>query len=188
MERTSKGKAHFAPGDAACRVVGCGGRPGAGRSGQATVEAAFLAPLLLVGLLLLLQPAIILYDRAVMEAAASSGCRLLETRSSQSDEEVRAFIERRLDAIPRVEVFHAGRWDVRFDGTQESEQVSVSISHVLKPLPLVGAALGIAGLADEGGMYRQEVACSASVRDEWLMNSEKGCDPKAWIERWNDKV
>ena len=40
-------------------------------SGQATVEAAFLLPVLFVGLLLLMQPGILLYDRLVMQAAAS---------------------------------------------------------------------------------------------------------------------
>lgn len=163
-------------------------RPGEKRLGQASVEAALLAPLLLVGFLILLQPCIVLYDRAVMETAASFGCRLLETRSSQDDEEVRAFIERRLEAIPSVDIFHAGSWDIRFDGTQESEQVSVAISHALKPLPLAGVAMDVVGLVDKGGMHRQEVSCSASVRDEWLLRSERGCGPEGWIERWNDKV
>ena len=50
-------------------------------SGQATVEAAFLLPVLFVGLLLLMQPGILLYDRLVMQAAASEGCRLLATKN-----------------------------------------------------------------------------------------------------------
>ena len=51
-------------------------------SGQATVEAAFLLPVLFVGLLLLMQPGILLYDRLVMQAAASEGCRLLATKTA----------------------------------------------------------------------------------------------------------
>ena len=44
-------------------------------SGQATVEAAFLLPVLFVGLLLLMQPGILLYDRLVKQAAAIfAGC------------------------------------------------------------------------------------------------------------------
>ena len=50
-------------------------------SGQATVEAAFLIPVLLVALLLLMQPGILLYDRLVMNAAASEACRLLATKT-----------------------------------------------------------------------------------------------------------
>ncbi|MFR1637837.1 MAG: TadE family protein [Eggerthellaceae bacterium] len=51
-------------------------------SGRATVEAAFLLPVLFVGLLLLMQPGILLYDRLVMQAAASEGCRLLATKTA----------------------------------------------------------------------------------------------------------
>ena len=53
-------------------------------SGQATVEAAFLLPVLFVGLLLLMQPGILLYDRLVMQAAASEGCRLLATKTTRA--------------------------------------------------------------------------------------------------------
>lgn len=160
----------------------------AARSGQASVEAAFLAPVLLLGFLLLLQPGIVLYDRAVMESAASEGCRLLETRSSQSDAEVRAYIERRLEAVPGVEAFHAGEWLIEFSGSQADDATKVSIEHSLKPLPLVGAAMGFAGMLDGRGLYRQGVSCVAAVRDEWLTGSERGCDPEAWIERWDEKV
>ncbi len=48
-------------------------------AGQATVEAAFLVPVLFIVLLLLLQPGILLYDRIVMQGAAAQGCRLLAT-------------------------------------------------------------------------------------------------------------
>ena len=159
-----------------------------GSSGQATVEAAFLAPLVLAGILLLVQPGIVLYDRAVMLAAAQEGCRLLETRTTQSDTDVRAYIERRLDAIPDVGIFHSGLWDVTFTGDAGMETTSVTISHRIEPLPLVGASLGFVGLKNEGGAYRHEVTCGANVRDAWLMESEFGCDASAWIDRWNEKV
>ncbi|MDO4442830.1 MAG: pilus assembly protein [Slackia sp.] len=157
-------------------------------SGQATVEAAFIAPLVLACILLLVQPGIVLYDRAVMESAASEGCRLLETRASQSEEDARAFIERRLDAIPDTDVFHAGSWDIEVRGSQDDEEVAVSIAHFLDPLPLIDAALGFAGLVDRAGLYRQEVTHVATVRDEWLMKSENGADPQAWMQRWEEKA
>ena len=40
-------------------------------SGQATVEAAFLIPVIFVAMMVLLQPGIILYDRMVMNHAAA---------------------------------------------------------------------------------------------------------------------
>ena len=48
----------------------------AGERGQATVEAAFLIPVLFTVLLLSVQPGMVLYDRMVMQAAASDACRL----------------------------------------------------------------------------------------------------------------
>ncbi|MGN1361061.1 MAG: TadE/TadG family type IV pilus assembly protein [Eggerthellaceae bacterium] len=49
--------------------------------GQSTVEAAVMIPLLFGGMLMLLQPGILLYDRVVMEGAAAEGCRVLATAS-----------------------------------------------------------------------------------------------------------
>lgn len=156
--------------------------------GQATVEAALLAPAVLVCLLLLLQPGIVLYDRAVMEAAASQGCRLLETRASQSESDARAFIERRLAAAPDTGIFHAGSWNIEVNGSEGMEEVSVSIAHSLDPLPLADAALGLAGMLDGDGRYRQEVVRVANVRDGWLMDSANGADPEAWMRRWEEKA
>ena len=78
-------------------------------SGQATVEAAFLIPVLLVALLLLMQPGILLYDRLVMNAAASEACRLLATKTDAAGdmaESCEAFVRRRLGAVPPVSCFH----------------------------------------------------------------------------------
>ena len=50
--------------------------------GQSTVEGAFLIPVILLLLMLLIQPGILLYNRVVMQSAASEGCRLISTRSS----------------------------------------------------------------------------------------------------------
>lgn len=48
--------------------------------GQAAVECAFLIPVTLLLLMLLIQPGIILYNHMVMKAAASEGCRLIATK------------------------------------------------------------------------------------------------------------
>lgn len=52
-------------------------------SGQSTVEAAVLLPVLFVVFGLLLQPAILLYNRCIMNAAAAEGCRLVATGSGR---------------------------------------------------------------------------------------------------------
>lgn len=48
-------------------------------TGQSTIEAAVLFPVLLVMFGLLLQPAVLLYNRCIMTAAATEGCRLVAT-------------------------------------------------------------------------------------------------------------
>lgn len=154
------------------------------RSGQATLEAALMMPVLLTAFLLLLQPCILLYDRAVMQTAASHACRLAET-SLASEREVVAFVERRLSSIPETDAFHAGAWEVRVRGKEGSDRVSVEIAHTVKMLPVLGAFVGPLG---SGGQYRQEVSCSASPHDEWLMASEGGPDPEAWMRRWEERV
>ena len=106
------------------------GKEGAGmrrtcESGQATVEAAFLLPVLFVGLLLLMQPGILLYDRLVMQAAASEGCRLLATKTAAAGdmaESCEAFVRHRLGAIPPVSCFHVH--EARAAGTSGSKATS----------------------------------------------------------------
>lgn len=158
------------------------------RSGQATVEAAFLAPVVLLGVLMLVQPAIVLYDRMVMESAASEACRLLKTLHPDDVDASREYIERRLDAIPQVDAFHGDEWAIEVEGGEGSEYVRVRIEHGLRPLPLIGAAMGFLGLTDGTGLYRQEVRAEMSSYDDWLVGSEFGVDPSAWSNRWEEKV
>ena len=117
-------------------------------SGQATVEAAFLLPVLFVGLLLLMQPGMLLYDRLVMQAAASEGCRLLATRTAAAGdmaESCEAFIRHRLGAVPPVSCFHvhegACSWDIQLEGDERSDVVRVTIVNEVRPLPLLDAGV-----------------------------------------------
>ena len=154
-------------------------------AGQATLEAALLLPVMLLGMLMALQPAIILFDRAVMEAAAAEGCRLLETLAAGSEENARAFVERRLAGVPDAEAFHVGEWTVYLEGNEGSERVLVRIRHALKPVPLVGVGMRLVGFADGGGLYWQEVEVAKEAKDTWLMESKHGPQPADWIERWS---
>ena len=77
--------------------------------GQATVEAAFLIPVVLVLLLLLIQPGILLYNQLVMAAAASEGCRLLATKTDRavvSQEKCESYIMRSLGSVSPHDMFH----------------------------------------------------------------------------------
>lgn len=156
-------------------------------SGQATVESAFLIPVVLLGMVLALQPGILLWNRLVMEAAAAQGCRVVETLEAGKAESARQYVERRLEAVPALDIFHAREWKIDIAGDASSERVSVRISHAVRPVPLVGAALGFGGFL-EGGLITQEAACEKRVRDEWVMQSEFGPDMGSWQSRWEDSL
>ena len=57
--------------------------------GQATVESAFLIPVLFTALLLLVQPGMVLYDRMVMAAAATDACRVLAVKTDAAGDSSR---------------------------------------------------------------------------------------------------
>lgn len=156
--------------------------------GQATVEAAFLMPVILLAMLLLAQPAIILYDRAVMEAAAAEGCRMLETLAPGDEDAARAAVERRLDAIPDAPIFHSGGWTIELSGGEGQEYASVRIEHALEPLPLMGAGMGLLGLTGPGGLFTHDAFRQTEVVDAWVVESRLGADAEAWIGRWEEKA
>lgn len=153
---------------------------GVGRSGQMSVEAALLVPVLLTVMALLAQPACVLYTRAVMAATAGEVARLAST--SRGDEnDLRAFALRRLAAVPDVPLFHEGgpaAWDVEVTGPDGSGTVSVSISGRVRPLPLLGALVSVLGTG-RGGSIELRVETSGAVRAKWV-----GGEYADWIEMW----
>lgn len=70
--------------------------------GQSTVEGAFLIPVILLMMMLLIQPGILLYNRVVMQSAASEGCRLISMRpSGDSPDAYEGYVIRRLGSVPQ---------------------------------------------------------------------------------------
>lgn len=156
--------------------------------GQATVEGAFLIPVILLLLLLLIQPGIILYDRMVMGAAAAEGCRLLATRTAVlegSDEACEQYVRRRLGAVPQQENFHVHEsgcsWVIELAGDEHASSVSVSIETQIEPLPLFDFGAAALGLTNGSGNFVQRVEVSQPVRATWLEDNELGLDPRAWV-------
>ena len=140
-------------------------------SGQATVEAAFLLPVLFVGLLLLMQPGILLYDRLVMQAAASEGCRLLATKTAAAGdmaESCEAFVRHRLGAIPPVSCF----------------VVRVTIANEARPLPLLDAGGALLGIVNGNGNLEVRVTAEQPTQPSWARSSDAGGDPAGWIGAW----
>lgn len=160
-------------------------------SGQATVEAAFLLPVLFVWLLLLMQPGILLYDRLVMQAAASEGCRLLATKTAAAGdmaESCEAFVRHRLGAIPPVSCFHvhegACSWDIRFEGDERSDVVRVTIANEARPLPLLDAGGALLGIVNGNGNLEVRVTAEQPTQPSWARSSDAGGDPVGWIGAW----
>lgn len=159
--------------------------------GQATVEAAFLIPALLLSLLLLIQPGILLYTRMVMEGAAAEGCRVLATASDleQGTDTVESFVKRRLASVPQQPNFHvhdpACSWVIKLNGGETASQVSVQITNEIRPLPLFDFGLKALGVLNARGNYEITVTKELTTKSTWVQENTLSNDPEQWIERWN---
>lgn len=150
-------------------------------SGQSTIEAAMLFPILLTAFALLLQPAILLYNHCIMNAAAAEGCRLLATNTA-SDANVRAYIERRLGSIPKLAIFHQGdTWDIQWANSEDGMS-EVCITNRAEPLPLFGIIAGLSNNIGADGKIEQQIKISCSPVPKWIAN--QGYSPSSWIGEW----
>ena len=160
-------------------------------SGQGTVEAAFLVPVLFLGLLLLLQPGILLYDRIVMAGAASEACRLLATSTDTAgdmEQSCESYVLHRLSAVPQTECFHVHdggcTWEVSLDGDEDSGTVSVSISTEVEPLPLLGAASSLLGIVNDDGNFTVTVSSEQQTQPDWVVDGQEDMDASEWVGAW----
>jgi hypothetical protein len=145
------------------------------RDGQASVEAAFLIPVILVCLMLLIQPSILLYDRIVMSSTAAQGCRLLATRTAgEGDTAYVESLKRALGAVPQQENFHVHdggcSWKVEVDGNESSSEVGVSIATKVRLLPLFDWCLTAFGAADDG-VITLSVEVREPAKPGWVLAS-----------------
>lgn len=170
-----------APGSASCE---CGCRRLSSQRGQATVEAAFALPVLMVLVLLLLQPGIVLYDRIVMNSAAAEGCRLLATTTSSNSGTNEDYVRRRLSAVPQIDQFHVHSsgctWNIELSGDEGCDEVGVKISTEVKPLPLLDFGMALAGLTNASGNLLVEVEATGQVQPDWVSGATEGRNPSAW--------
>ena len=135
------------------------------------MELAALLPVLLVVVGLLVQPACLFYARAVMGAAAAEGARVLATKAAGvTDEQVTAFVRRRLAAVPNSPLWHEGDWEVEVDGSEGSAEATVRVKGRARPWPLLGwVAAAFADAAD--GLVTLDVEVKGAVRPSWLGGS-----------------
>ncbi len=128
----------------------------------------------MVCLALLVQPACMLYTRTVMQAAAAEGCRMLAappTSAGVAEQSYRAYILRRLSAVPDVGIFHVGGeagWEIALEGPGGGDTARVSIATSVRPLPLIGVLTALLGAGDGDGGVRLEVEVATTVRPSWV--------------------
>lgn len=157
--------------------------------GQALVEGAFLIPVLLLLLMLLIQPGILLYNYLVMKGAAAEGCRLIATSSAglAGEGSLEASIKRHLGAVPQQENFHVHAsgctWHIELEGNEQSDQVNVTIKNEVEPLPLFDFGAQALGITNAAGNFVQEVTVTRAVYNSWVYASEDGLDPDGWVHR-----
>lgn len=151
--------------------------------GQATVEAAFLLPMLFFLMALLLQPALLLYDRCVMAAAASETSRLAATTIC-GDESLEQFAKRRLAAVPQVEIFHSRScgWTCAIEANADSGESTVVIEGHAKALPLLGLVAKLSGMTAGDGCLSLRAQTSCALMPDWARKTSGG--PADWISRW----
>ena len=160
-------------------------------SGQGTIEAAVVIPILFLLMLLLLQPGIVLYDRIVMSNAAAEGCRLLATATDATGAmrgSCEAFVRHRLAAVPQHDCFHVHggdcSWRIELTGDENSGSVSVSISNELRPLPLFDAGMKLLGIANGSGNLEITESSTMQTQPGWVSYSPAGTTPKDWVGAW----
>lgn len=152
--------------------------------GQSTVEAAFALPVFVLLVLLLLQPGIVLYDRIVMQGAASEACRLLASTTDGGSGLAEDFVRRRLGAVPQLDQFHVHSggcsWRIELEGNESSNATSARIATEVKPLPLMDGALALLGLTNGQGNLVVEVESHQQVQPDWVDGAVEGRDPSRW--------
>lgn len=152
--------------------------------GQATVEAAFILPVGMILMLLLLQPGILLYDRIVMQGAAAEGCRLLATTTDEVAPLDESYIHRRLSAVPQLDIFHVHSsgctWSIVLTGSDRTDMVSVSIATEVRPLPLLDIGMELLGMTNERGNLAIEVSSEMPTQPQWVSTSADGREPAQW--------
>lgn len=147
-------------------------------SGQASVEAACLLPIVMLLVGLLVQPICVLYTKSVMGSTAAELLRVATTNSDT--QELVAYGKRRLEAVPEVALFHVGGeddWIIEMDGIS-TNHASVAIRGHTRLLPVLGAGASLLGKQDGQGLVL-EVHLQSQTRPKWL-----GGSYGSWLQVW----
>ncbi len=136
---------------------------------QATVEAAFILPVIILCMGLSVQPILCMYTKSLMQEAALEGVRF--AMSEEDKNKTERFVRRRLEAIPASEIFHAGSdddWNIEIVRSQET--VSITIVGHMKEIPLLGTPSLLYLDHDEAGIVLKASA-SGVISPSWREGS-----------------
>lgn len=150
-------------------------------SGQASLEAALILPTFLLVMGMLIEPLCYFYTKSIMQAAAADAARLVCTGVNLTDEQIEAYIKRRLKAVPEISIFHTGGeadWTFDISGPDDEGIVIVEITGHLRLLPIGQLAMGVFKQTDDAGIVLRSYA-EGLYRPEWLKG---GYDD--WQEIW----
>lgn len=166
-------------------------------AGQSVAEFPIIVSFLLVMILIMLQPAIILYDRIVIENAAAEACRIMVTNPAAAtdhhQDHIVNFVKRRMSAIPKTDFFMRvnpftgdPKIEVSGNDTPATGRVSVKITIKAKPLPLVSLAkqFGLFGSSVHDPynfVIVAESTAQGAVRDDDKIDSTT---PSEWLGVW----
>lgn len=153
-------------------------------SGQSIPEVPVVVVTLMAFVLMIMQPAVLLYDRMVLNNAAAETARVLVTGVAAGDAgrhegAVKGFAIRRLAAIPDAEFFKVGEPEITFPESSPGGQwVSVRITVKAKPMPVIGTVGRLAGLTGDDGNYQVEGFARVPAA---MTNIDGGYDPPGWV-------
>lgn len=128
--------------------------------------------------------------RSLLFANARSGSQHATKVRMKGQATVEDFVKRRLASVPQQENFHVHdpscSWQIDLSGNEASEEVTVSISTEVKPLPLFDLGLDALGVLNSNGNYELKVSHHLTTKSTWVRENTISNEPERWIERWND--
>ena len=102
--------------------------------------------------------------------------------STVDDATTCTYVERRLEAIPRIGIFHVGGdWAINWSRSQEGT-ANVIIENHVQPLPFFGILAGLASEMGDDGTIVQRVDVYCSPIPDWV--GKQGYSPSSWIGAW----
>lgn len=155
------------------------------KTGQSTIEAALSIPVFMLVVGLMIQPCLIVYSQIAMRSAAAEACRVYAHQTdvgtgAYAQDRFTEFVQNRLSGVPFIDIFHMGGrqgWEISF--ASEGDHTQVTISHEVKPLPLLGIGVNLLGKSGAHGGVVITTTTSSTLKPSWVKGTYH-----EWISSW----